>query len=602
MKHKFLVTTLLALLLASCQVKESTEIVISNPDSEISVISADTSNTPISVEEHQDSLNSSENSLEEIISEEIISQNDSAEVTSELLSTSEDISVLPSSETSTLPPSETSVLPSTSITPSVPSTSTAISTSVPTSSQTSQSSTSESGQFSDEKLIKYYQSVDFSKTGNDLLKQLQSLNSSKISNRPGYGGLWNYFNLTDYDPNNRSMYIAFYRGTSASESAMNKEHVWPNSHGGNLVEGDLHMTRPTLNSDNSDRGNSFYVEGKVSTTAGWDPYAAKMTEYYRGISARIIFYCVVAAPQLSLIDEESHPTTNSNRDNMMGKLSDLLKWNLDYDIDYTEINRNEGAESVQHNRNPFIDDRTLACRIWGNYNDNTRRVCSSSPVVSDPVTPESIEITPNNATVKVGKTVTLSATLAPRNAIGSVTWKSNNSDIASVDEKGVVTGLSEGEATIVATSTEDDSVYATATITVKDASNMQEETVEMSTFSSISGFIDGDENVSYLAEKGNAGTAPAVNSGQIRVYQNGGLFTVTANNSCTLSSVTLGSAMSTTIAYKIDGGAESASLALAANNTITIDNLSCKSITFICKGTTKSTRLYVNYLSVTYNS
>ena len=62
----------------------------------------------------------------------------------------------------------------------------------------------------------------------------------------------------------------------------------------------------------------------------------------------------------------------------MGKLSDLLKWNLEYDIDYTEINRNEGVENIQHNRNPFIDDRSLACSIWKDTNDATRSICKNA--------------------------------------------------------------------------------------------------------------------------------------------------------------------------------------------------------------------------------
>ena len=60
-------------------------------------------------------------------------------------------------------------------------------------------------------------------------------------------------------------------------------------------------------------------------------------------------------------------------------------------------------------------------------------------------------------------------------------------------------------------------------------------TTSMTSFESVSGYVGGDSNVSYLAEKGSASTAPAVNSNQIRIYQNGGLLTITANNSVTLT-------------------------------------------------------------------
>ena len=163
----------------------------------------------------------------------------------------------------------------------------------------------------------YYNGVNFDVDGQSLLEQLQSLNSRKRKSTAGYTAMLKnqiYFKLTDYDPNDSSKLIAFYRGTSASPSSMNREHVWPNSHGGNLVEADIHMTRPTLTSDNSDRGNSFYVEGKNDTKYGWDPYTARMTEYYRGVAARIIFYCCVASSKLSLVDIEYSATTNANPD------------------------------------------------------------------------------------------------------------------------------------------------------------------------------------------------------------------------------------------------------------------------------------------------
>lgn len=126
-------------------------------------------------------------------------------------------------------------------------------------------------------------------------------------------------------------------------------------------------------------------------------------------------------------------------------------------------------------------------------------------------------------------------------------------------------------------------------------------TVSMSSFDAISGFVGGDTNVSYVAEKGTASTAPAVNNKEIRVYQGGGLFTVTANDGCKLQSVTLGSSMGTTVTYSIDGGTASSNQSITASGNITVNDLNCSSIQFTCKGTDKNHRLYVNYLSVTYS-
>ena len=226
----------------------------------------------------------------------------------------------------------------------------------------------------------YYDGIDTSSS--TLLADLRKLNAKERTFTVGYKNMWSYFHLTDYDPNNSSKYLAYYNGKSSSRSDMNKEHVWPNSRGGNLVEADIHVIRPTLTADNSSRGNSFYVEGKNSTVDGWDPKAAGQVERYRGDAARIVFYSVVANSSLSLVDLENDSTGNKT----MGKLSDLLKWNLQYPVDQSELNRNNGAEGIQGNRNPFIDNPGFACAIWGNTNASTKQICSGSYVPEVPPT------------------------------------------------------------------------------------------------------------------------------------------------------------------------------------------------------------------------
>lgn len=224
----------------------------------------------------------------------------------------------------------------------------------------------------------YYTNLNSSSTGTTLLTSLQSINSTKRKTTVGYSSMWNYYGKTDYDPNDKSKYIAFYKGTTHEKGLMNKEHVWPDSRGGNTIEGDIHIIRPTLRKDNSSRGNSFYVEDKNSTSGGWDPKAAGMNENYRGQAARIVFYGVIANKSLKLVDTNDDSPSN----NSMGKLSDLLKWNLQYPVQAEEIRRNNGIESIQGNRNPFIDNPSFACSIWGSTNATTKQICSATAAIS----------------------------------------------------------------------------------------------------------------------------------------------------------------------------------------------------------------------------
>lgn len=58
----------------------------------------------------------------------------------------------------------------------------------------------------------------------------------------------------------------------------------------------------------------------------------------------------------------------------------------------------------------------------------------------------------NNSTLSIeeGETATLIATLAPLDATGSVSWSSSDESVATVDNAGEVTAVSEGSATVVA--------------------------------------------------------------------------------------------------------------------------------------------------------
>ena len=129
----------------------------------------------------------------------------------------------------------------------------------------------------------YYNGIGSSLTGDDLLSALQSLNSTKRQTTVTYSSMGtdvnssayiytDYVSATNTDANGApygNQIRSFY--TYASATSWNREHVWPNSHGGGkngslsspYIDADIHMPRPTISSENSSRGNSYFVEGKT---------------------------------------------------------------------------------------------------------------------------------------------------------------------------------------------------------------------------------------------------------------------------------------------------------------------------------------------------
>ncbi|MBR5930878.1 MAG: Ig-like domain-containing protein, partial [Lachnospiraceae bacterium] len=105
-----------------------------------------------------------------------------------------------------------------------------------------------------------------------------------------------------------------------------------------------------------------------------------------------------------------------------------------------------------------------------NYNNGWTMTSSSSsssyPVyfyeeatIKVSITP-GITVEPESATVGIGETKTLTAT--PKNVEGTptITWSINNTDVATVDQTGVVTGVAAGDATITASIVVDGVTYS----------------------------------------------------------------------------------------------------------------------------------------------
>ena len=111
-----------------------------------------------------------------------------------------------------------------------------------------------------------------------------------------------------------------------------------------------------------------------------------------------------------------------------------------------------------------------------------------TPDGSSVVNVASVTVAPKTATVNVGQNVSLEATVSPANATyPTVTWKSSDTSIATVDAAGKVTGVKAGKVTITATA---DGKSDTAEITVTNGTVVGDKEIVMK-FDTTKAYVDG---------------------------------------------------------------------------------------------------------------
>jgi len=97
----------------------------------------------------------------------------------------------------------------------------------------------------------------------------------------------------------------------------------------------------------------------------------------------------------------------------------------------------------------------------GGFTDECSITVTTSTILVTGVT-----VAPTSASIAVGGTQQLTASLIPSNATNqNVSWSSSNTSVATVNSSGLVTGVASGSATITVT-TEDGGLSATSTVTV----------------------------------------------------------------------------------------------------------------------------------------
>ena len=298
--------------------------------------------------------------------------------------------------------------------------------------------------------------IDLSLRGAEFRNALQTIMASKKTTTITYSECLSVGARAAAYPNaSSSTFVPFYHDASvtATQSECNREHTWPNSRGtGTSGPGaDPFIIRPTLTSENSDRQNYFYgTRGKNSKE--WDPASCGF-EGARGESARVILYAATMYYKQGL--SLSNNPNDSTDLKTMGTLSTLLTWNTTYAPTTIEIQVNNYLSQNGYGRNPFVDHPEYASYIW-----NSNGLIEGG---SSQTTPTGITLNTNSLSLTVGATSTLTATLQPDGATGSISWLTSNSNVATVSN-GVVTAVGAGTATITAKYS--DSAKAQCAVTV----------------------------------------------------------------------------------------------------------------------------------------
>ena len=324
-------------------------------------------------------------------------------------------------------------------------------------------------------------------------------------------GLSTHCQQADEDPSNTNNMILFYTRDSVKKQAAgtwNREHVWPknksNGNWGTSQGGtDILHLRPTYVTPNSTRSNHPYGYAKNGNTLTYNnmTYGKLAGDIFepldcvKGDAARIIMYMWTVYDGYSGYSPLSITS-------VFESYNTLLEWHTMDKPDVMEGHRNDYVQNstIQKNRNPFVDHPELAWKIFGDQaSSSVKAACMAAYPANGgtPVQPTGITLNKATASIEVGRTTQLVASLQPYGATGTVTWTSNNTSVATVSNSGLVTGKAVGDATITATC---GTYSASCTVTVAEAVNIYGTLENPLTVTEARQLID-DNNGSLTPEK-----------------------------------------------------------------------------------------------------
>ncbi len=235
----------------------------------------------------------------------------------------------------------------------------------------------------------YYQDA-WGEDGDDLREALYDIISvhSKLPYSSSSTDTWDVLKVSDADPANTSNVRLIYAGVAVNGpqeynggNGWNREHVWPRSLGGFTTSAgvgtDVHNLKPADGGLNSLRSNHEYEElgtGGSAVNYNGSPTGNRFNasagifeprDNIKGDLARIIMYMDLryegAGGEPDLVMREALNSGGTT----FAVMSTLLEWHQQDTVDAFELRRNHVIDSMQGNRNPFIDHPELAHYLYG---------------------------------------------------------------------------------------------------------------------------------------------------------------------------------------------------------------------------------------------
>ena len=237
--------------------------------------------------------------------------------------------------------------------------------------------------------LTYYQDA-WGEDGEDLREALHDIIKvhTKLTYSSSSTDTWDVLKVSDADTANPVNVQLIYAGVAVNGpqeynngNGWNREHVWPRSLGGFTTSAgvgtDVHNLKPADGPLNSLRSNHEYDElGTGGSPVNYNGNATgnrfnasagifEPRDAVKGDLARIIMYMDVryegSGGEPDLVLREA---LNSGG-NTFAVMSTLIDWHFQDTVDAFEMRRNHVIDSMQGNRNPFIDHPELVHYVFG---------------------------------------------------------------------------------------------------------------------------------------------------------------------------------------------------------------------------------------------